>query len=110
MPQQRSWRLGWQSKNIARFILYRFSFLTEPVYTVDDIGGDFFCTLFETKQTQTNANLLPRNSFWIQVKSEDSSETIDLTKNVEMLLNLEIPFFIGVVDRSNLKLSIFLRN
>jgi len=107
MPHQRSYRLGWQSENLARFILNKFCFVAEPAKVADDIGVDFFCTLFETRWNQTNAELIPRNSFAIQIKSESKSDRIDLTGYLPCLRGLELPFFIGTVDRSNLTLSIF---
>jgi hypothetical protein len=107
MTHQRSYRLGWQSQNLARFILYKFSFLAEPVQIADDIGVDFFCTLFETKWNQTNADLIPRNSFAIQIKSESETNPIDLTRYLPYLQSLELPFFFGTVDRTNMALTIF---
>ncbi len=107
MSHQDSWRKGWQSQNIARVILYKFCFLSEPVYIADDIGGDFFCTLFETKRKKSNADLLPRNSFWIQLKSKGRSKISDLSSVLPMFRKLEIPFFIGMVDREKSTLTIF---
>ena len=107
MPHQQSFRLGWQSENLARYILYKFSFLAQPAQVADDIGVDFFCTIFETKHKNTNADLVPRNSFAIQIKSESTSNKVDLTRYLPYLINLELPFFIGRVDRTNLKLTIY---
>lgn len=107
MPHQRSFRLGWQSQNLARYILYKFSFLAEPVQVADDIGVDFFCTLFEIKARRTNADLIPRNSFAIQIKSETDANNINLTGYLPYLIDIELPFFIGVVDRINSALSIY---
>jgi hypothetical protein len=107
MPHQRSFRLGWQSQNLARFILYNFAFLAEPVQVADDIGIDFFCTLFETRCEATNVALIPRNSFAIQIKSESKSAKIDLTGYLPYLQSMELPFFIGVVNRDNLTLAFY---
>jgi len=107
MPQKRSFRLGWQSQNLARFLLYKFSFLAEPVQVADDIGIDFFCTLFEAKPDRTNSSLIPRNSFAIQIKSMSSSNRIDLTRYLPYLMDLELPFFIGIIDRTSLAMTIY---
>ena len=107
MPQQRSYRLGWQSQNLARYILYKFAFLAEPVQVADDIGVDFFCTIFEIRAKRTNADLIPRNSFAIQIKSESNSDNVDLTGYLPCLVNLELPFFIGIIDRVRSTLSIY---
>jgi hypothetical protein len=104
-----SYRKGWESQNVARMLLYRFSFLSEPVHIADDIGGDYFCTLFQSNRVGSNTYLAPRNSFAIQVKSKNdiTSNLVPLTKQRDFLLNLEIPYFIGVVDREKLQLKIF---
>ncbi len=107
MAHQWTFRQGWQSQNLARFLLYKFSFVAEPAYTADDIGGDFFCTLFEIEKVGKRMDLLPKNSFWIQVKSEDSPNEIELSTLIPLLKKLEMPFFIGVVDRTALKLTIY---
>lgn len=107
MPHQRSFRLGWQSENLARYILYKFSFLAQPTQVADDIGVDFFCTIFETKRQNKNSDLVPKNSFAIQIKSESTLNKVDLTRYLPYLINLELPFFIGGVDRTNLKLTIY---
>ena len=107
MSHLRSYRLGWQSQNLARFILYKFCFLAEPVQVADDIGIDYFCTLFEARQSGTNAELVPRSSFAIQVKSEDRSQRVDLSRYLPYLERLELPFFLGIVNRDTLKLAIY---
>jgi hypothetical protein len=107
MPHQRSFRLGWQSQNLARFILYKFAFLAEPVQVADDIGIDFFCTLFDAREGKNNTALVPRNSFAIQIKSENNLTKIDLTGYIPYFLRMELPFFIGVVNRSDLTLTFY---
>jgi hypothetical protein len=110
MSQLRSFRLGWQSQNLARFILYKFCFLTEPVQVADDIGVDYICTLFETRKRGNNDELLPRNSFAIQVKSEGEispTKRLDLSPHLAYLERLELPYFLGIVNRDHLKLTIY---
>ena len=77
MPHLGSFRKGWQSENLARFILYKFSFVAHPSTVADDVGSDFFCTLFEVHREGRHDYLLPKNSFAIQVKS--SVGKIDVT-------------------------------
>ena len=45
------------------------------------------------------------NSFAIQVKS--GREKVQATNKIEYLLNLELPFFIGAVDRDEHRLTMF---
>jgi hypothetical protein len=49
--------------------------------------------------------LFPRSSFAIQIKS--LKDKIDATGKIEYLEKLVLPFFVGVVDQSNLRLSIY---
>ena len=105
MPQLRPFRYGWQSQNMARILLYEFCFLSEPVQVADDIGIDYFCTLFEIGSPRNSKDLLPRNSFAIQIKSETYS--VDLTKHIPYLDALELPYLIEIVNRSNLSMAIF---
>lgn len=67
----------------------------------DDVGTDLFCTLFEI----IGGQLLPRTAFGIQLKSSESR--INATGKIGYFEKLELPFFIGVVDQSNLRLSIY---
>ena len=106
-----SFRQGWQSENLARYILSKFSFVAEPSNISDDLGSDFFCTLFKIKKIQGKDYLLPRNSFAIQIKSiktiEKDNYRISITNKINYLEGLEVPFFIGVVDRDDSKLTIY---
>jgi hypothetical protein len=98
-------RRGWENEHFATFLLSRISFVAHPITVADDIGSDFFCTLFEPRVEEGIERLFPRNSFAVQVKS--NSEKISATNKIEYLFSLELPFFVGVVDRSGLKLSMF---
>ena len=95
-------RKGWQSEHIARFILSKFSFIAEPSTVADDLGSDFFCTLFKIQKDQY---IIPQSSFAIQIKS--NKRRIDVTKNVSYLQGLEIPFFVGVVNKKDLTIGIY---
>ncbi|MEK6833126.1 MAG: hypothetical protein AABY32_03690 [Nanoarchaeota archaeon] len=102
MPHLHSFRQGWQSENIARFLLSKFSFIAKPSTISDDLGSDFFCTLFKIKKNE----LHPNSSFAIQIKSKGDNK-IDVTNKISYLGNLEIPFFVGVIDKKNLKIIIY---
>jgi hypothetical protein len=95
-------RKGWQSEHIAKFILSKFSFIAEPSTVADDLGTDFFCTLFNI---QAGEYLVPQNSFAIQIKSDHKN--IDITKKVSYIQGLEIPLFVGVVNKEDLTLRIY---
>ncbi|MFC1560863.1 hypothetical protein ACFL4V_00130 [Candidatus Latescibacterota bacterium] len=104
-----SYKEGWQSEHLANFILSKFSFLAQPITISDDIGSDFFCTLFRIVDKKF---LQPQNSFTIQIKSKkDVKKKKNLIEvnpdRANYLFNLEIPFFIGIADRENLTLTIY---
>ena len=105
MAQLLSFRRGWENELLASFILSKFSFLANPVTVSDDIGSDFFCTLFKTRIKDGRSYLFPKNSFAIQIKS--NTKRFDFTNNIKFLMNLEIPFFVGVVNRDNMMLDIY---
>ena len=97
MPHLATFRKGWESENLARYILSRFSFIANPATVSDDIGIDFFCTIFLHQDLKGKQYLLPKNSFAIQIKS--SEKKFDVTDKIDYLNNLELPYFIGVVSR-----------
>jgi len=95
-----------ENEHLAAVILSRVSFIAHPLTIGDDIGSDFFCTLFEVSRRGTNEMLFPRNSFAIQVKSRKRG-SFPFTNKIEYLAKLELPFFLGIVDRNRMKLSIY---
>jgi hypothetical protein len=95
-------RKGWENENLARYILSKFSFVAQPTSTGDDIGVDFFCTFIERKNQKC---ILPKNFFAIQIKS--NMDKIDITDKIQYLESLELPFFVGVVEQKNLKLTLY---
>lgn len=98
-------RQGWQSENLARFLLSEFAFISQPSTVADDVGSDFYCTLFKKEKTGSDHHLIPKNSFVIQIKSSD--DEIDLSSKAGFLEQLELPFFVGVVNRQDLTLKIY---
>lgn len=105
MPHLYKFRQGWQSENLARFLLSEFAFIAQPSTIADDVGNDFYCTLFKKEKYGKQDCLLPNNSFVIQIKS--SSNNINLSSKCNFLDQLELPFFIGIVDRQKLNLKIY---
>ena len=107
-------RKGWENENLARFILSKFSFISQPSTVADDLGADFFCTFFikipkdrKTKNHKiiTDVFIYPKHSFAIQIKS--NRRQFILTNKLEFFDNLEVPFFIGVVNQKRLSLTIY---
>ena len=105
MAHLKEFREGWQNENLARFILYKFAFVAEPSKVADDIGVDFFCTLFTTEHRQSHVFLVPRSAFALQVKPEIQS--LVLTKHLAYLNKLELPYLVGLSNASNLTLTIY---
>ena len=79
-------RRGWENEHLATFMLSRISFVAHPITVADDIGSDFFCTLFEPRVEERIERLFPRNSFAVQVKS--NFEKISVTNKIDYLLGL----------------------
>lgn len=105
MAQLKKTRDGWQSENLARFILHDFAFIAEPSNIANDIKIDFFCTLFDLKAEDNIDLLFPKNSFAIQIKS--NNDLINITDDISFFNSLEIPYFVGVVNKEEKKLSIY---
>lgn len=98
-------RKGWENENLARFILSKFSFIAQPVTIADDIGTDFFCTIFDRQRINKDECLLPKTSFAIQIKS--NKRALNVTNKHEYLNNLEVPFFVGVINQNQKNLTIY---
>lgn len=107
-------RKGWENENLARFILSKFSFISQPATIADDLGTDFFCTFFEkvseerkTKKGNITKDIFiyPKHSFAIQIKS--SRRRFDITNKIGYFNNLEMPFFVGVVNQQKLSATIY---
>lgn len=105
MPHLAIPRGGWENEHLATFLLSRIAFMAHPLTVADDIGSDFFCTLFEVRKQNRREKLFPTNSFAIQVKS--NTKKFSATNKIEYLYALELPFFVGAVDRVKLQLSLY---
>jgi hypothetical protein len=98
-------RQGWENEHLATYLLSRIAFIANPITVADDIGSDFLCTLFEPREIDNRQQLFPLRSFALQVKS--SRRRVRSDNKIEYLNRLELPFFLGVVHRHDLSLSIF---
>jgi hypothetical protein len=105
MAHLESIRIGWENENLAAYLLSRISFIANPVTIGDDIGSDFFCTLFERKSVNERMQLFPLRSFAIQIKSTGDPFSFD--NKISYLDRLEIPFFLGVLHQDDLSLSFY---
>jgi hypothetical protein len=97
-------RTGWEAERLAHYLLSRFSFVAQPTTIADDVGSDFYCTIFDILDSKP-PTVEPRTSFAIQVKS--NAEKIEAHNKVQYLHHLEIPFFLGVVDQTAAELKIY---
>lgn len=98
-------RKGWENERLAAYLLSRFSFVAQPSSIADDLGSDFFCTIFKIIDASGRDSLIPRSSFAIQVKS--SAAEVSADNKIDYLLGLELPFFIGVVRQAPPEMSIY---
>lgn len=105
MPHLLTPRKGWENERMAAYLLSRFSFVAQPNSIADDIGSDFFCTIFKIIDVSGRDALIPRSSFAIQVKSSSSEVSAD--NKIDYLSGLELPFFIGVVSQSPAEMKIY---
>lgn len=106
MGQPYNLRQGWQSENLARYLLSKIAFVSQPITISDDFGLDFLCTLFEKKKIEKQDILFPRNSFAIQIKSKKGKKW-NITDKESYIRHLEIPFFWGIVDKKKAKIEIY---
>jgi len=98
-------RKGWENERLAAYLLSRFSFVAQPSSIADDLGSDFFCTVFKIIEVSGRNALIPRSSFAIQVKS--SAAEVSADNKIDYLMGLELPFFIGVVRQSPPEMNIY---
>jgi hypothetical protein len=105
MPPLLTPRKGWENEKLASYLLSRLSFVASPTSIADDVGSDFFCTLFEIETANGVEVVLPRSSFAIQVKS--SADKISVDNKIDYFNRLELPFFIGVVSQSPPEMRVY---
>ena len=105
-----NFRQGNRSELLADYLLSAIGIST-PVRRQDDYGFDFYCQLSD----QQSGYLTFGYPFVIQIKS-DSSEKIAYgnlnakkwkKENTSWLFRNDLPFFVGIVDKAALSISIF---
>lgn len=99
-------RPGWENERLAEFLLSRISFIANPAKNSDDLGTDFICTLFREETKNGVVQLFPTSSFAIQAKTGEPAE-LDVSKHLDYLRGLELPFFVGFVDQDKMSLWIY---
>ena len=77
-----------------------------PVPREDDFGVDAVVTLLESE----SKFLFPRQSFWVQLKSSDTSEIQLEDDEVEWLRLIDLPLFIGLVNGHEAAISLYSTN
>lgn len=97
-------RVGWEGERLAHYLLSRFSFVAQPTTIADDVGSDFYCTIFEVTEGEPPM-IDPRTSFAIQIKTNKAR--IEAHNKIDFLKHLEIPFFIGIVNQTTAELRIY---
>jgi hypothetical protein len=103
-------RMGDRSEYLAQYFLSAFG-VSVLVPRQEDIGIDFYCSLAE----KNGRHLIYRWPFWVQVGSEGSKKfeyggvtTGDWKRwEIEGLRDLQIPFFVGLVDKEKRCLRLF---
>lgn len=105
-----NFREGDRSEYLANYLLSGLGLVT-PVPRQEDIGFDFYCQLAD----QETGNLSFGFPFILQVKSDSVNKITygetDPNKwkaeNINWLFRLELPLFIGIVDKKGMKLSFY---
>ncbi len=106
--QLSSTRKGWENERLAAFLLSRFSFVSQPLSASDDTGVDFLCTIYSKSLTNKKVEFLrPVTGFAIQVKSSKRDAQARQGTWTEFLVNLELPYFIGVVSQKELSMEVY---
>jgi len=106
MSQLKNFRIGWENEHMAKYLLSKFSFINSPTTIGDDLGVDFFCTIFKVKKSKRREYLFPtENSFAIQIKS--NRREINFTSKINYLYLLYFPFFVGIVSQKKKKMTLY---
>jgi len=78
--------------------------LTAPIPRTEDVGIDAVATLIKDYDSY---NYLAEDSFFVQIKSSSITEIRLDEKQTKWLNALELPFFVGQVDRKKSEISLF---
>lgn len=106
MNHIKNFRTGWENEHIAKYLLSKFSFISSPTTIGDDLGVDYFCTIFDIQKVKNTEFLNPtKNTFAIQIKS--NRREINFTSKINYLYLLYFPFFVGIVSQKKKKITIY---
>lgn len=105
MPAKRgiNLRSGDLAEQLGLLILQNIA-LVAPVPRTEDVGVDAVVTLLED---HNQYNHIATDSFFIQIKSISSDEIPYKPDEIKWLFELELPFFIGRVDRSRQSIDLY---
>lgn len=100
MSHLKCFRVGWRNESLAYYILSSFAFLDQPSTIGDDLGIDFYCTIFNEKNFNNVIKLIPSEfRFAIQIKS--NKRQIDISKSkLNYIYNLYYPLIYGILDKN----------
>ena len=88
---------GWQSENIARYILSNFAFISQPSTIADDLGSDFFVPYLTLLLMATITSFYLKNLCY---SNKSNRKPFYITGKTEYLKSLGIPFLLVFVIKS----------
>jgi hypothetical protein len=105
MPAKRgiNLRSGDLAEQLGLLILQNIA-LVAPIPRTEDVGVDAVVTLLEDHNQYT---YIATDSFFLQIKSKSSNVIIYKPDEIKWLFDLELPFFIGRVDRSEQSIDLY---
>jgi hypothetical protein len=78
--------------------------LVAPVPRTEDVGVDAVATLIRKRDTRL---YLAEDNFFVQIKSASVTSIEFSGEQVQWLFDLELPFFVASIDRSNSRINLF---
>lgn len=104
MSQRNSrFRSGDIAENLGMVLVQGLA-LVAPVPRSEDVGLDVVATLLEYVDSY---KVKPRHSFYIQLKSAATRSICFEGEEVEWLMSLQLPFFIGSINTANASIDLF---
>ncbi len=104
-----NFRQGNRSELLADYLMSSIA-LTTPIRRQDDLGYDFYCQL----SNESSGYLTFGSPFLLQIKSDDGKNIVDYgvetnwkPENLTWLFKLDIPLFIGIVNKKKSLLEIY---
>lgn len=105
MPAKRSinFRSGDLAEQLGLLILQNMA-LVAPIPRTEDVGIDAVVTLLENHDTYT---YIATDSFFLQIKTNNSNEITYKPDEIKWLYDLELPFFIASVNQANHSINLY---